>query len=135
MSRDITPFALRMTPALREKVEQSAKENHRSLNAEIVARLEQTFGPSASEIRGREDVGILQDRAAELTNQINAITFELESMLQTARNNSREGRAFGDIKGAYTSLASKKSQMEMELQQINIALSGWAFGLLSQPPS
>ncbi|MDN6872958.1 Arc family DNA-binding protein [Pseudomonas citronellolis] len=43
MSRDITPFALRMSPGLREKVEQSAKENHRSLNAEIVARLEETI--------------------------------------------------------------------------------------------
>ncbi len=43
MSREITPFALRMPPEIRNKVDQSAKENRRSLNAEIVARLEATI--------------------------------------------------------------------------------------------
>lgn len=43
MSRDITPFALRMPPEMRSKVELAAKKNHRSLNAEISARLETTF--------------------------------------------------------------------------------------------
>lgn len=43
MSRDITPFALRMPPDLRGKVDQAAKEVRRSLNAEIIARLEATF--------------------------------------------------------------------------------------------
>lgn len=43
MSREITPFALRMRPELRKKVEEAAAENKRSLNAEISARLEQSF--------------------------------------------------------------------------------------------
>lgn len=50
--RNINPFGLRMQPALRAKVEEAAKQNHRSLNAEIVARLEETF--SAPSIKGRE---------------------------------------------------------------------------------
>ena len=43
MSREITPFALRMRPELRKKVEEAAAENKRSLNAEISGRLESTF--------------------------------------------------------------------------------------------
>lgn len=42
--RNINPFGLRMQPALRERVEAAAAQNHRSLNAEIVARLEESFG-------------------------------------------------------------------------------------------
>ena len=41
---NITPFGLRMQPDLKAAVEQSARENNRSLNAEIVARLEWSLG-------------------------------------------------------------------------------------------
>lgn len=40
---DIPPFGLRMTPDLKRRVEASARANSRSLNAEIAARLEQSF--------------------------------------------------------------------------------------------
>ena len=46
--RNINPFGLRMQPSLRERVEAAAKANHRSLNAEITARLEESF---SSDIR------------------------------------------------------------------------------------
>lgn len=39
----IAPFGLRMLPDLRGKVEESAKESGRSMNAEIVARLERSY--------------------------------------------------------------------------------------------
>lgn len=40
MSRDIAPFGVRMPPELKEYLAQKAQENKRSLNAEIVERLE-----------------------------------------------------------------------------------------------
>jgi len=43
MSRNINPFGLRMPPELKEKLEEEAKKNMRSLNAELVARLEESF--------------------------------------------------------------------------------------------
>lgn len=43
MSREDSQFKLRMPAELREKVEASAKEAKRSLNAEIVARLEDSL--------------------------------------------------------------------------------------------
>ncbi|WP_329754995.1 Arc family DNA-binding protein [Stenotrophomonas maltophilia] len=44
MSRDITPFPVRLSRELRERLDASAKEAGRSLNAEIVQRLEASFG-------------------------------------------------------------------------------------------
>lgn len=40
---NITPFGLRMQPDLKARVELSARENNRSLNAEIVYRLEESL--------------------------------------------------------------------------------------------
>lgn len=39
----IAPFGLRLLPELREKVEEAAKTSGRSMNAEIVARLQASF--------------------------------------------------------------------------------------------
>lgn len=51
--RDIAPFGVRMPPDLKERVQTAAKSNNRSMNAEIVATLEekypaQTFDPLAA---------------------------------------------------------------------------------------
>ena len=43
MSRLDPQFKLRMPPALREKIKQAVKASHRSLNAEILVRLEASF--------------------------------------------------------------------------------------------
>lgn len=39
----IPPFGLRMRPELKRRLEGAARANNRSLNSEIVARLEQSF--------------------------------------------------------------------------------------------
>lgn len=41
--RNINPFGLRLQPDLKAKIEDAANHNHRSINAEIVARLEASF--------------------------------------------------------------------------------------------
>jgi hypothetical protein len=48
---DIPPFGLRLPRSLKEKVDAAARANSRSLNSEITARLEQSFG----EMVGSED--------------------------------------------------------------------------------
>lgn len=40
---NIPPFGLRMQPDLKAKVEDAARANNRSLNAEIIARLEESL--------------------------------------------------------------------------------------------
>lgn len=43
MSRDITPFGLRMPSDLKARVDAAAESNGRSINAECVARLQESF--------------------------------------------------------------------------------------------
>lgn len=40
MARHITPFGLRMPPELKKRIEKSAQTNRRSINAELVLRLQ-----------------------------------------------------------------------------------------------
>lgn len=44
MSRDIAPFGLRMPAEMKAEIEAAAASNGRSMNAEIVARLERSLG-------------------------------------------------------------------------------------------
>ncbi len=57
----IAPFGLRMLPELKQRVEAAAQENNRSMNAEIVARLEQTFIGNLPDLSG-EGFGALIKR-------------------------------------------------------------------------
>lgn len=47
------PYPLRMPDPMREKLQEAAHQNHRSMNAEIVARLEESFkADTASSVKG-----------------------------------------------------------------------------------
>lgn len=50
MSRAIAPFGLRIPPDLRHQIEEAAHDNRRSMNAEIVARLQASFEKAAGEL-------------------------------------------------------------------------------------
>lgn len=54
--REINPFAVRMPPELRERVEQPAKQARRSLNSELVIRIEQSFELDAAPYRVAEQM-------------------------------------------------------------------------------
>ncbi|MBM6397921.1 Arc family DNA-binding protein [Ochrobactrum anthropi] len=45
---NIPPFGLRMQPDLKRRVEEAAAKNNRSINAEIVATLEEVYPPTAT---------------------------------------------------------------------------------------
>lgn len=47
--QQIAPYSVRMEPALRKALEDSAKENSRSLHAEIILRLSQSVGTQKAE--------------------------------------------------------------------------------------
>lgn len=54
MSRTDPQFKLRMPPALRAQVEQTAKQANRSLNAEIVTRLQASFVQTKPEVSAND---------------------------------------------------------------------------------
>ena len=77
MSRADPQFKLRMPPALRARVEQAAKASMRSLNAELVFRVEQSF-------EGVEVARVLS------SNPINALLSFLEGYLLHAAQHPSE---------------------------------------------
>lgn len=92
MSRDITPFALRMPPEMRSRIEGSAKANHRSLNAEILARLESTLAEQhraldtdladyAEEIFAAADAEATAGQAPDLARRMSAVEQQLQQII------------------------------------------------------
>lgn len=76
---NIPPFGLRMQPILKEAVSTAAKANNRSMNAEIVARLEQSFNWPVLSTALRV---VLED-SADLNNQ--SVAEEITARLEFTR--------------------------------------------------
>lgn len=49
MTREDPQFKLRVSPELRDEIERAAKANNRSMNAEIVARLQSSFSQDVAQ--------------------------------------------------------------------------------------
>lgn len=88
----INPFGLRMQPELRERLESAASGSGRSMNAEIVARLERSFGINDLGISGDalDLAGFLalslsrvlnEDTTAEQKQEIKALTSEVMKLM------------------------------------------------------
>ena len=63
MTRDIAPFGVHMPPDLKSRVETAANKSGRSINAEIVTRLQQSFASSPSPLAWNDLVDLLQSEA------------------------------------------------------------------------
>ena len=81
MARDDPHFRLRFPDALREKVEAAAKANHRSMTAEIIARLEASFQspPQMGSIFGLG--GPPGDEAKELVRKVDELIARADRLL------------------------------------------------------
>lgn len=81
-------YKLRMPPELRDKLKDAAKENHRTMNAEIVARLQESFEGTSATGSGSE----LQELQRKLDAQDEVLTEAMRMLrkmsLQTARSAS-----------------------------------------------
>lgn len=108
MSRDAPQFKLRMDAELKEMVEKSAHENRRSLNAEIVARLRESFEATAT-VAGRATVLELKS----LMTEVSLISALLSMVQQQPQSQERDGLlkqlvervdAMGDIPKHFTEL-------------------------------
>ena len=62
MTKQVAPFGLRMPPEVKEELEKLAEQNRRSLNAEIVVRLEQSIHQEGKTCITAEEIRqIMQD--------------------------------------------------------------------------
>lgn len=87
--RNINPFGLRMQPDLKAKVEEAAARNHRSLNAEIVARLEDSFRSEQAFI-AVDEFHIPSQTAAHALELIDSLKAELLAMTGKPKENAPE---------------------------------------------
>jgi hypothetical protein len=81
MIKDIAPMGLRMPPELKAQIRKVAKENGRSMNSEILARLASSFDPRVdlSRVPTSELVRELLDR-----NEPGKIFIEIKGPLARA---------------------------------------------------
>ncbi|MGO7575925.1 Arc family DNA-binding protein [Rhizobium ruizarguesonis] len=63
---NIAPFGLRMQADLKERIKKEAEQNNRSMNAEIVARLEASFEPRSSLNLDDDELLALAARLADM---------------------------------------------------------------------
>ncbi len=94
--RDSPQFLLRLPEALRDRVKNAARDNKRSMNAEIVARLEETF--AGRNAHALSDVAGLEEAFTSIVGKM------LKDQAKIASNTAardiirvfREARAAGD---------------------------------------
>jgi hypothetical protein len=80
---DIVDLKVRMTEALRARIEQEAKKNNRSLNGEVIYRLGVSFGAEGAEMARQYD-----EAERELKRRFRAIVDEL--LEDAAKKRSRK---------------------------------------------
>jgi len=92
---NIAPFGLRMQPELKQQIEEQALASGRSLNAEIVWRLEQSLKADATgyswikAAKRASDSTAADDRLASLEAEVEELKLGL-SELREARKSSQE---------------------------------------------
>lgn len=95
MAREDLHFRLRIPEELKAKVEQSASDNHRSMTAEIVARLEDSFA-SAQNVRsddGTKNEKLFFQKLDELNQSMRQTSHAFKFILvEILENNGRVGK-------------------------------------------
>lgn len=74
-------FKLRIPPALKAQIDQAAAENRRSLNAEIVARLEESFEAKTAQI-----AALTSDPSDQVIQMLSALQNELAEVKKAMRD-------------------------------------------------
>lgn len=80
---NVTPFGLRLLPELRARVEEAARQSKRSLNAEIVARLEASFS----------DILSSDEDFVDVISEIEKLKYRLIQKRTEAENKRKKGSA------------------------------------------
>lgn len=70
--KQLPPYGLRIPPEMKERLQKSAKNNNRSMQAEIIARLESSFEA------GPDDIKALKELVEALTADMRLINKAIE---------------------------------------------------------
>lgn len=78
MKQALPDFKIRLPQELKSAIEEAAKTNSRSMNGEIIARLERTFAEDANDSGGAGSVADLQRQIDELRERMDRIILKNE---------------------------------------------------------
>ncbi|MDX3805287.1 MAG: Arc family DNA-binding protein [Bosea sp. (in: a-proteobacteria)] len=98
---NVTPFGLRMLPDLKERIEGAARQNGRSMNAEIVARLVESFEVEEKAERFYALVDVARQARVKLESQADELTAIAESL---ADRNDESDRKIAQLKARLAAL-------------------------------
>jgi len=84
--RDSDKFMLRFPDGMRDRIADAAKANNRTMNAEIVARLEVSFIPSARNADAWTEVARIEAEHAAASNLYGGISAQLEHARKALEN-------------------------------------------------
>lgn len=82
MSRQDPQFKLRMTEELRDQIAEAAKASNRSMNAEIIARLDASFEPAASKAAAGSEVDVLHTILLSTNGLLHVSAHYLKELLE-----------------------------------------------------
>ena len=85
--RSSDKFMLRFPDGMRDRIAEAAKANNRSMNAEIVSRLEDSFSPAVSRnvSTGQDQLGAVVNSLARTMRHVEALSHRLERMEKAAK--------------------------------------------------
>ena len=84
-SRHLDKFMLRMPDGMRGRIAEAAKENGRSMNAEIIHRLEQSFAEEKGSLHGAASL-------VQLLEHQNKTLAELAALIRQNRDQTSDDR-------------------------------------------
>lgn len=114
-------YPLRMPPELRDQLEGAAKDNRRSLNAEIIARLEESLVPRTMDdieaARPREldrELAALSVESYELTYELNL----LQQQFKKALSDEDRFRLIEESDAVSAKIGQVEAKRHQKLQQL-----------------
>ena len=93
--RDYDQFIVRLPDGMRDSISHAADQNARSMNAEIVARLEQSFDPSLM--------------SEEMAEQVEAL-HQCESALKNTRDELAKANEIRELLGKYVEATERQNE-------------------------
>lgn len=112
MAREDPQLKLRLTEELKALVTNAAKANGRSVNAEIVSRLEASFSND-------DEIAYLRDKDRENETIINRLTGMVQDLTAAAKKEREDEKENEEVRQYMREVEKRISNLEKALSRVN----------------
>lgn len=117
----IAPFGLRMLPELKEKIEEAARASGRSMNAEIVVRLHQSFEPDSAVGQATSEHGFETTSLKQEIERLNKLLEERKALSQNELEAQSKAIAAEALKHLYAEAGETIAAARQAAQELKAA--------------